>query len=500
MSFKNLGLKESLLKSIENMGFKEPSPIQKQAIPVILKGRDIIAQAHTGTGKTAAFGLPCLNQINGKKGVEILIITPTRELANQVSDELFAFGKNDELRTVTVFGGQSYKQQIDRVKRGAQVVVATPGRLLDLLKGKRIGDFAPSMVILDEADEMLDMGFLDDIKEVFTYLPKERQTLMFSATMPKPIRDLANSILKNPETVNVTKSDDSTINKDIEELYCVIDEKERDDAIVRLMDSESPEKAVIFCRTKSEVDRISTMLMGRGHLAKGLHGDMEQKQRESVMRSFQNGSVAVLVATDVAARGIDVKGITHVFNFHIPFEPESYVHRIGRTARAGEKGIAITLVSPREWRDLKRIKQKIGSQMTHRAIPTIEDLKKENAKKLMAELENQEINESAGLFFALLVDEMGFEQAAQKLMSYILESDEVTGPESIGVKGEQLKRFFFDIEKKGDVGKGGGSRSRGGFRRRRSSGGSRASHDKKGRGYKSESKDKFSSRRRKKKG
>ena len=467
MNFNELGLKQSLLDSITDMGFKEPSPVQEQAIPIVLEGRDIIAQAHTGTGKTAAFGLPCLHNMKGGVGVEMLVIAPTRELANQVSDELFRFGKNDGVRTVTVFGGQSYNQQIDRIKRGAQVVVATPGRLLDLLKGGKIGAFNPSMVVLDEADEMLDMGFLEDIQEIFSYLPTERQTLMFSATMPKPIQALANKILKDPATVSVTKGDDTTINKDIEELYCVIDENERDDAIVRLMDSEAPEKAVVFCRTKSEVDRLATLLMGRGHLAKGLHGDMEQRQREAVMRSFQNGLVTVLVATDVAARGLDVRGVTHVINFHIPFEPESYVHRIGRTARGGEKGKAITLCSPREWRDLKRIKQKVGSQMEHKALPTIDDVRKENGKRLMIELEDQEIHEMAGPFFEILVNEMGIEQAAQKMMSYILESDDVEGPHSIGVDGDRLKRFFFEMEKKGDVGSRGGG---GGFRRRRSRG------------------------------
>ncbi|MEI7510797.1 MAG: DEAD/DEAH box helicase [Candidatus Peregrinibacteria bacterium] len=468
MSFQDLGLKESLLKSVTEMGFTEPSPIQKEAIPIILQGRDIIAQAHTGTGKTAAFGLPCLHNMTRKGGVEILVITPTRELANQVSDELFTLGKNDAMRTVAIYGGQSYSQQIGRIQQGAQVVVATPGRLLDLLKGERIGAFRPSMVVLDEADEMLDMGFLDDIQEIFSYLPEERQTLLFSATMPAPIRALANKILKDPVMVSVnTTEEEGSINKNIEELYCVIDESERDDATFRLMDSEAPEKAVVFCRTKSEVDRLCTMLMGRGCLVKGLHGDMEQRQREAVMRAFQNGEITVLVATDIAARGLDVRGITHVINFHIPFEPESYVHRIGRTARAGKKGKAITLVTPREWRDLKRIKQKVGSKMIHQTLPTLDDLRRENGKKLVAELGNQPIHESAGVFFEMLVNKMGIEQAAQKIMSYILSLNEVKGPHSIGVEGERLKRFFFDIERE-DKGYGGGGGSRGGFFRRSS--------------------------------
>lgn len=466
MNFEELGLKQSLLNSIAEMGFKEPSPIQKDAIPVVLAGRDVVAQAHTGTGKTAAFGLPCLHNLKGGRGVEMLVVTPTRELANQVSDELYAFGKEDAVRTVTVFGGQSYSQQIDRIRHGAQVVVATPGRLLDLLQGGKLQNFTPSMIVLDEADEMLDMGFLEDIQKIFTFLPKERQTLLFSATMPNPIRELAKKILHNPETISVTKKDDGTINKNIEESYCVINESERDDAIVRLMDSEIPKKAIVFCRTKNEVDRLSTMLMGRGFLAKGLHGDMEQRQRTAVMRDFQGDAITVLVATDVAARGLDVRGITHVINFHIPFEPESYVHRIGRTARAGEKGKAITLLTPREWRDLRRITQKFGSQMTHRIIPTINDIQKEKGARLLLELESQKIHPSANALFEELVKEMGLEQTAQRLLSYVLELKSVEGPDSIGVKGEKLKQFFSEMERNADSRGGGSNRFRGGFRKR----------------------------------
>jgi ATP-dependent RNA helicase DeaD len=243
MTFDDFNFNPKLLQSITAVGFKQPSPIQEQAIPLIMDGNDVVGQAHTGTGKTAAFGLPAINNIKGD-GVQVLVITPTRELANQVSDELFLYGKNSNVRTVTIYGGRSYTRQVDLVRRGAQIVVATPGRLLDMLSKKMIKDFNPAMVILDEADEMLDMGFLDDINEIFDYLPTERQTLLFSATMPPPIKKLADRILKDPKFVAITREE--TTNQDITQNYYVIDEKERDDAMIRLLDADETNKTVVF--------------------------------------------------------------------------------------------------------------------------------------------------------------------------------------------------------------------------------------------------------------
>lgn len=444
-TFESFGLKATLLSAIKDAGFLTPSPIQAKAIPLILEGKDIIGQAHTGTGKTAAFGLPSLNNIEQKGGVQLLVITPTRELATQVSDELFSYGKYEGIKTVTVYGGASYNLQFDSIARGAQVVVATPGRLLDILKGGRLKQFKPSIVVLDEADEMLDMGFLDDIREIFSFLPEERQTLLFSATMPAPIKQLANKILKEPVLVSVTTAQDGAINKDIEELYCVIEEMERDEALMRLIDSEEPEKSIIFCRTKREVDRLATALMARGYLAKSLHGDIEQNQRNEVIKSFQSGKIQTLVATDVAARGLDIRGVSHVFNFHIPFEPESYVHRIGRTGRAGKKGIAITLVTPREFRDLRRIKQTVGRNIVHKQIPSLGELQKQSDVKLLETIKAQEVHPSAEAFFAALAAEIGAEAAALKISSALLAQEEVVGPEHIGLHGERLNRFLSDI-------------------------------------------------------
>jgi ATP-dependent RNA helicase DeaD len=476
ITFDDLGLNRDMLRAVKDAGFTVPSPIQAAAIPFVLAGRDIVGQAHTGTGKTAAFGLPALNNINPKDGVSILVITPTRELATQVSDELFKYGRNIGARTVTVYGGSSYKRQLDLIERGANVVVATPGRLLDILKKGMLKDFIPSVVVLDEADEMLDMGFLDDINEIFSYLPTNRQTLLFSATMPKPIKLLAERILENPEFISITKGE--TTNTDIDQEYYVIEESERDDAIIRLMDSEDTKKAVVFCRTKSEVDRLSNVLSNAGYLANGLHGDMEQRQRETVIKGFKQNSVKVLVATDVAARGIHVDNISHVFNYHIPFDPESYVHRIGRTGRAGTKGKAITLLTPLEFKELQRIKAKVGTTMTHAFVPSKNDLRATNLKNIVNSIENQHIYDEAHKILDMLKEDIDEETMLFKLISMILDKQTVAGPNSIGIPADKLAAILERAGKRNDSrgGRGGyrGNRNRsggGGNRDRNRSGG-----------------------------
>lgn len=470
ITFDSLNLKPEILKSIKFAGFTVPSPIQAQAIPIILEGRDMVGQAHTGTGKTAAFSLPTLSKmkLNGK--VEMLVITPTRELATQVSDEIFRYGRNLNVKTVTVYGGSSYKRQLDLIGRGASVVVATPGRMLDLLKKNMLHDFTPSVVVLDEADEMLDMGFLDDINEIFSYLPTNRQTLLFSATMPQPIKNLANKILKDPAFVSITKGE--TTNTDIEQEYYVIDEHERDDAIIRLMDSENSTKSVVFCRTKSEVDRLSNVLSNAGYLANGLHGDMEQRQREAVIKGFKNDSVKVLVATDVAARGIHVNNISHVFNYHIPFDPESYVHRIGRTGRAGTKGKAITLLTPLEFKELQRIKQKVGTSMNHAFVPSKNDLRNSTIDKMVKAIEDQKIYDEAHKILDRLKEDIDEEKIMFKLISMILDRQEIKGPSDIGIPADKLTAILERASKRNNS-RGKGGRSRGGYRgnsRNRSSG------------------------------
>lgn len=458
MTFDELGLKSELLQSVKYAGFTTPSPIQAQAIPVVIAGRDMVGQAHTGTGKTAAFSLPALHNMKMDGSVEMLVITPTRELATQVSDEIFKYGRNLGAKTVTVYGGSSYKRQLDLIARGASVVVATPGRMLDILKRGMVPDFAPGIVVLDEADEMLDMGFLDDINEIFSYLPKERQTLLFSATMPAPIKTLASRILKDPEFISITKGE--TTNIDIEQEYYVIDEHERDDAIIRLMGSEASAKSVVFCRTKSEVDRLSNVLSKEGYSSNSLHGDMEQRQRENVIKGFKNNQIDVLVPTDVAARGIHVSNISHVFNYHIPFDPESYVHRIGRTGRAGTKGKAITLLTPMEFKELQRIKQKVGTSMTHAFIPSKNDLRSNTVDAMVSSIEEQHIYDEAHKILDRLKEDIDEEQIMYKLISMILDKQDIKGPANIGIPADKLDAILARAAQRG----GGNSRGRGGSR------------------------------------
>ncbi|MCT7472664.1 DEAD/DEAH box helicase [Aliarcobacter cryaerophilus] len=465
MTFQDFKFKENLQKAIDEAGFKEPSPIQIDAIPHILLGKDIVGQAHTGTGKTAAFGLPVLNQLTGKNA-EAVVIVPTRELAMQVSDELFKFGKFLGINTATVYGGQSYSRQLKLIET-ASVIVATPGRFLDLLKNEHI-KIKPKFVILDEADEMLDMGFLDDIKDIFTYLPEDRQTLLFSATMPTAIKNLAKTILKEPEFVTITKSD--VTNKNITQTFYVVDEKERDDALIRLFDYKNPKKSIIFCRTKKDVDRLSTFLLSQGFMAKSLHGDMEQKQREEAIKAFKTSRLEILIATDVAARGLDVNDVTHVFNYHLPFDGESYVHRIGRTGRAGKDGMAISIVTPHEFRTLQRIEKTIGTKLESKVVPNISTVKQKKIDELKQSILDQEIKDYAITIVEELKEEFDISTIAFKLASIIASKTYVKGNNHIGKSESDISRLIENMLRSSDRGddRRGPSRGRG-----RSGGGQR---------------------------
>ena len=459
------GLSESLNEGIRAAGFKTPSEIQSAVIPHIMEGRDLIGQAQTGTGKTAAFSLPAMNSMSFDRGVEMLIVAPTRELAMQVSDEIFRLGKFAGVKTGVICGGQSYSRQINLVNNGANVITATPGRLIDLLSEGKLNNFNPSVVVLDEADEMLDMGFLDDIKAIFDYLPEERQTLLFSATMPEPIKKLANKILNNPVSIKTTSNTDST-SENVEQLYCVMEERERQNAIIRLMDDMCPKKAILFCRTRSEVDRLSNSLGGRGFNAKGLHGDMEQSQRNEVMNAFRKGQIDILVATDVASRGLDVLDVTHVFNYHMPFDTKSYIHRIGRTGRASNKGTAITFVTPMEFHQLNRIQKQSGAKIEFALIPSRQELRRNRMFRMIDEVrENNVVSEGIDMV-QQLEEDMDLSEIAYKLASMILEKQGEVGPETIGLDEKELKV----LRNKPRGGRGGaGGRKR--FPRKRSGGG-----------------------------
>ncbi len=438
MTFLDFNLSEPIQRAIDEAGFKEPSPVQKEAIPLITEGHDIIAQAQTGTGKTAAFGLPILNKMESGGGVEAVVIVPTRELAMQVSDELYRFGKFAGLKTATVYGGAAYGQQIERIRQ-ANIVVATPGRLQDLLKSGKI-KLNPKYVVLDEADEMLDMGFLDEIKNIFSYLPDERQTLMFSATMPNQIRKLANDILKSPKTVSITKGESA--NSDIAQNYYVVQEHERDDALVRLIDFLEPAKCIIFCRMKKEVDRLASHLTSQGFKVGFLHGDMEQKQREIAIRGFKQGNIDIFVATDVAARGLDVNDVSHVFNYHMPFDSESYVHRIGRTGRGGKSGEAITLVSPNELRAIKRIEKDVGAKMITKTIPSKKELQSSKESQLMSEVAATDISEDAITLVKNLQHDIDIVSIAHLLASFIVSKNEVKGKDRIGFGLQEVEKLL----------------------------------------------------------
>ncbi|MBD3807933.1 MAG: DEAD/DEAH box helicase, partial [Epsilonproteobacteria bacterium] len=433
-----------IAKGVKIAGFKEPSPIQELAIPLVLEGRDLVGQAHTGTGKTAAFGLPVLQKIANGECERALIITPTRELATQVSDELYHLGRFAGIRTLTVYGGVGYGRQIALIHKGVQIVVATPGRLKDLYKKGKIDTFNPEIVVLDEADEMLDMGFLDDIKEIFEYIPQNRQTLLFSATMPEPIKDLAENILYRPEYVSVVNEEETT-NNIIDQRYYVIEENQRDEAIVRLLETEETDKCIIFCRMKREVDRLQEHLEALGFSAKGLHGDIEQMDRDEIIKSYRRGQTKILIATDVAARGLDIKGVTHVFNYHIPFDPQSYVHRIGRTGRAGKSGQAITLVSTEEFKELQRIQKEVGADMRLATIENSLELNSNDLKMMLENIDNIEILKNAKNISQMISDE-DKDMFLQKLLSFYISKNPNLHSSNLGYSDNEVEELMANYQ------------------------------------------------------
>ncbi|MFX3674896.1 MAG: DEAD/DEAH box helicase [Paenisporosarcina sp.] len=371
-NFSELNISASTLKSVKRMGFEEATPIQEGTIKFGLEGRDIIGQAQTGTGKTAAFGIPLIEKIDPKNSnIQALIIAPTRELAVQVSEEIYKIGQDKRVKILSVYGGQEIGRQIRALKNGPHVIVGTPGRILDHINRRTLKLDNVQTLVLDEADEMLNMGFIEDINTILESVPPERQTLLFSATMPAPIRKIAEKFMKNPEMVKI-QSKEMTV-ENIEQFYVKALEREKFDVLSRVINVHQPELAIIFGRTKRRVDELSQALSIRGYIAEGIHGDLSQSKRMSVLKQFKENKIDILVATDVAARGLDISGVTHVYNYDIPQDPESYVHRIGRTGRAGKKGMAITFVTPREMGYLRIVEETTKKRMTALTPPTSDE-------------------------------------------------------------------------------------------------------------------------------
>jgi len=404
-TFAEFGLEPKVLQAITELGFEESTPIQDKAIPIALTGQDLIGQAQTGTGKTAAFGIPLINKIPvSEERIVALIMTPTRELAIQVSEEIGKLTRYKGLRSLPIYGGQEIGRQIRALKKKPQIIIGTPGRLLDHINRKTIRLEDVQTVVLDEADEMLDMGFMEDIQNILKQVPEERQTMLFSATMPANIQRLAQQFLKEPAHVSVIPKQVTA--PSIEQSYIEVHERQKFEALSRLLDMESPELAIIFGRTKRRVDELSEALQKRGYSADGLHGDLSQNQRDTVMRKFRDGSIDVLVATDVAARGLDVSGVTHVINFDLPQDPESYVHRIGRTGRAGKEGKAWSFVTPREIDHLHFIERITRQRMVRKPLPSlteaIEGKQRITAERIIDIVEHGEFAEYKGLAIQML--------------------------------------------------------------------------------------------------
>lgn len=447
MSFKNLGLSKSLLDAVDKKGFEEPTIIQALTIPVMLKeDLNIIAQAQTGTGKTAAFGLPLIEMIDTNVDyVQALILVPTRELAIQVSEEINSLKGTKPLRIIPIYGGQSIDQQLRRLKKGVHIVVGSPGRIIDHLHRKTLGLDNIKHLILDEADEMLNMGFIDDMEEIFKYTNHDKRTLLFSATIPKKIRDLAYNYMSG---YKILKAKQETLTPQLtEQIYFEVKSSDKFEALCRIIDIEDEFYGLIFCRTKRDVDHLTTHLIDRGYDAEAIHGDISQTQRERSLDKFKKQFVNILVATDVAARGIDVSNLTHVINYALPHDPESYVHRIGRTGRAGKQGTAITFITPSEYQRLMFIQRKAKTDIKKSKVPKVREIIRAKRKRISKDLEtivNGEINPLFNNWAKKLLEDKEPTEVLAAVLNYSFRDE--LAPESYteiaktSPKGRQLDR------------------------------------------------------------
>ena len=422
-TFADLGLRDELGARLAELDYEEPTPIQREAIPVLLTGADLLGQAATGTGKTAAFSLPLLHRLGDAPAGQptALILVPTRELAMQVQLAVSTYGRSLGVRVVAVFGGQPIQRQLKSIERGAHVVVATPGRAIDLINRRSLKLDAITTVVLDEADEMLDMGFTEDIETILEHTPKDRQTVLFSATLPRRITAIAERHQRDPKRITIKAGDVGTDAALVRQTAYVVDRHHKAAALARILDVEAATSAIVFCRTRAEVDELTVTMNSRNHRAEALHGGMDQEQRDRVMGRLRDGTAELLIATDVAARGLDVDTLTHVVNYDVPAAPEAYVHRIGRVGRAGRTGTAITLVEPRQ-RRLRENSERLTKQRLELArIPTVDDLRatqiERTAEALEAVLVAGDIDDQAEVLEALdEFDDRSIALAAIKLL------------------------------------------------------------------------------------
>lgn len=390
--FASLGLEAALLTTLETLGYEEPTPIQQEAIPPLLAGRDLLGRAATGTGKTAAFTLPLLQRLahsTRQTNPSVLILVPTRELAMQVCEAVERYGKEQRVAILAVYGGAAIRPQLLALKRGVDVIVATPGRALDHIRRKSLHLEDLQMVVLDEADEMLNMGFAEDLDAILQQTPKVRQTALFSATMPSRIASIARRHLQDPVEIQIAKEPvKSGVAPRVRQTAYLVARQHKVAALARILDMTSPKSTLVFCRTRLEVDELTSMLNSRGYRGEGLHGGMNQAQRDRVMASFRSGKTELLVATDVAARGLDISHVSHVMNYDVPTSPEAYVHRIGRTGRAGRAGEAVSLVEPRERWLLQNIERLTKSQIEMATLPTVADLQAKRLERIGAAIQD----------------------------------------------------------------------------------------------------------------
>lgn len=449
LPFTELGLSEPILRAIDHIGYEEATPIQTQTIPLIMSGRDVIGQSQTGTGKTAAFSIPAIENIlkNHGKGTQVLILCPTRELAVQACDEIHKFTRYTEgIRAVAIYGGQPIERQFKLLKGGAQIVVGTPGRVMDHMRRHTLSLANLSMIILDEADEMLSMGFREDIETILEDVPEERQTILFSATMSREIMSITEKYQTDPEVVKVVRRELTVA--EIDQYYYNIPHSHKIEALSRLMDVYNPELSMVFCNTKKQVDELVSALQIRGYVAEGLHGDMKQAARDHVMNTFRQGHVDVLVATDVAARGIDISGISAVFNYDIPQDMEYYVHRIGRTGRAGKSGLAFTFVTGfREMGELRDIMRYTKSDIKKMTVPSSADVMESRIARFSARV--RAAVEAGGLEqYISMVQNLADENISATEIAAALLSFEMTADGKTSMPSDKDDEIFEGHEKR----------------------------------------------------